>query len=84
MPNALTRPRLLLLLPVILPFARGTPAALWRALALLLATSVTDALDSWATRRLDCAGNIGISLDQLADKIFAKVLLVYLASRHPD
>ena len=83
-PNLLTLSRLVLLLPVILLLERGTPAALWSALALFLAASITDALDGWAARRLNCAGNIGIFLDPLADKIFANVLLIYLASRHPD
>jgi len=83
-PNLLTLSRIALLLPVILLFEEGTPAALGGSLALFLAASITDALDGWAARRLNCAGNIGIFLDPLADKIFANVLLIYLASRNPD
>jgi len=83
-PNSLTLSRLVLLLPVILLFQSGTAAARWWAFALFLVASITDALDGWAARRLNCAGNVGIFLDPLADKIFANVLLIYLASRHPD
>jgi len=83
-PDLLTLSRIALLLPVIVLFERGTPASLWWALALFLVASITDALDGWAARRMNCASNTGIFLDPLADKIFANVLLVYLASRHPD
>ena len=83
-PNLLTLSRIALLLPVIVLFERGTPVALWCAFAVFLTASITDALDGWAARRLNCAGSIGIFLDPLADKIFANVLLIYLASRHPD
>ncbi len=83
-PNALTLSRLILLLPVMLLLAvGGTTAASW-ALGLFLLASVTDFFDGWLARRLDCASNLGVFLDPLADKVFANVLLVYLAARHPD
>jgi CDP-diacylglycerol--glycerol-3-phosphate 3-phosphatidyltransferase len=83
-PNALTLSRLVLLLPVIMLFETGTMSAQWWAFTLFLAACITDALDGWAARRLNCAGNIGVFLDPLADKIFANVLLIYLACHHPD
>lgn len=82
-PNVITLSRLVLLLPVMVLLEYGSPVTLWWAFALFLVASLTDALDGWAARVLNCAGNIGIFLDPLADKIFANVLLVYLASYHP-
>jgi len=83
-PHLLTLSRILLLPPVMLLLQLDTPAAPWWALGLFLAASLTDALDGWAARRLGCTGNIGIFLDPLADKVFANVLLVYLACQRPD
>jgi CDP-diacylglycerol--glycerol-3-phosphate 3-phosphatidyltransferase len=82
-PNLLTLSRLLLLAPVLLLFDCGTPAAQAGAFALFLAASLTDALDGWAARRLGCAGNVGVFLDPLVDKIFANVLLIWIACHHP-
>jgi CDP-diacylglycerol--glycerol-3-phosphate 3-phosphatidyltransferase len=83
-PNLLTISRLLLLVPVmgLLTFADG-PASHWWAFALFLLAALTDALDGWAARRLGCASNVGVFLDPLADKVFANVLLVFLACRAP-
>jgi len=84
-PNVLTASRLVLLLPIMgLLSTGGSPAAHWLALALFLLASLTDWLDGWAARRIGCASNLGIFLDPLADKIFANVLLVFLACYHPD
>lgn len=82
-PNALTLARPVLLLPLMWLITVATPAALAWAFGLFLAASLTDALDGWAARRLGCAGNLGTFLDPLADKIFANVLLVYLACHFP-
>jgi CDP-diacylglycerol--glycerol-3-phosphate 3-phosphatidyltransferase len=82
-PNALTLARPVLLLPLLWLIAVATPAALAWAFGLFLAASLTDALDGWAARRLGCVDNTGTFLDPLADKIFANVLLVYLACHHP-
>ena len=83
-PNALTLSRLFLILPVMLLLALGGTTAAWWALGLFLLASVTDFFDGWLARRLDCASNLGVFLDPLADKVLANVLLVYLAARHPD
>lgn len=84
-PNLLTLSRPVLLLPVIWLLVSGTgPGAHWLAFALFLAAAFTDALDGWAARRLGCAGNLGVFLDPLADKVFANVLLIFLASRIPE
>jgi CDP-diacylglycerol--glycerol-3-phosphate 3-phosphatidyltransferase len=84
LPNLLTLSRLFLIVPVILLLAHGGTGAAWWALGLFLLASITDFFDGWVARRLDCASNLGLFLDPLADKVFANVLLVYLASRHPD
>lgn len=84
-PNLLTLSRPLLLLPLMWLLAVATgPAAHWLAFGLFLAAALTDALDGWAARRLGCASNLGVFLDPLADKVFANVLLIFLASRMPE
>jgi len=83
-PNLLTLSRILLLPPIIFLLDLGTATAWWWAFGLFLAASITDALDGWAARHMNCTGNIGIFLDPLADKILANVLLVYLACHHTD
>jgi len=84
-PNLLTLSRPLLLLPLMWLLAAGSgPGMAWAAFALFLAAALTDALDGWAARRLGCAGPLGVFLDPLADKVFANVLLIFLASRIPD
>ena len=84
-PNLLTASRLVLLLPImaLLLAADGERWAHWLAFGLFLLASLTDALDGWAARRLGSASNIGIFFDPLADKVFANVLLVFLACQHP-
>ena len=84
LPNLLTLSRLFLIVPVIVLLAAGGTTAAWWALGLFLAASITDFFDGWLARRLGCASSLGIFLDPLADKVFANVLLVYLACRHPD
>lgn len=84
-PNLLTASRVLLLLPLLglLAYASSANAYHW-AFALFLLASISDFFDGWAARTLGCATNIGIFFDPLADKIFANVLLVFLACYHPD
>lgn len=84
LPNALTAIRLLLVLPIMALLAWGGAAAHWWAFGLFLVAALTDYFDGWAARRFDCASNIGLFLDPLADKVFANLLLVYLACRAPD
>jgi len=84
-PNLLTASRLVLLLPVMGLLSAGQGAAAhWLAFALFLAAALTDWLDGWAARRIGCTSNIGTFFDPLADKIFANVLLVFLACYHPE
>ena len=84
LPNLLTASRLLLLVPIMALLATGGTVAAWWALGLFLLASATDFLDGWLARRLGCASNLGVFLDPLADKVFANILLVYLACRRPD
>jgi CDP-diacylglycerol--glycerol-3-phosphate 3-phosphatidyltransferase len=73
------------LLPLVWLLEAGVgPADQWLAFSLFLAAALTDALDGWAARRLGCAGNLGLFLDPLADKVFANVLLILLACRLPE
>ncbi len=81
LPNALTLSRIALLLPVVLLLES---AAFWSAFVVFLVAAVTDGLDGWSARRLGAESNIGIFLDPLADKIFANLLMLYIASRHPQ
>jgi len=84
LPNLLTLSRILLLLPVMGLLEGATPTATGFAFALFLVAAITDGLDGWAARRFACESNIGIFLDPLADKIFANLLLLYMACRHPQ
>ncbi|MBT2971924.1 MAG: CDP-diacylglycerol--glycerol-3-phosphate 3-phosphatidyltransferase [Candidatus Thiodiazotropha sp. (ex Ctena orbiculata)] len=83
LPNALTLSRIVLLLPIIALLGRSTPEPKMWAFALFLIASFTDGLDGWIARRYGCESNVGIFLDPLADKIFANLLMLYLASHHP-
>jgi len=84
-PNLLTASRLALLLPIMVLLAGddGVVAHYWWALGLFLLASATDFVDGWAARRLGCATIIGTFFDPLADKVFANVLLIFLACRYP-
>lgn len=84
LPNLLSVARPLLILPIVGLLAVGGTTAAWWAFGLFLAAATTDLLDGWLARRLGCASNLGVFLDPLADKVFANVLLVYLAARRPD
>ena len=85
LPNVLTASRLVLLLPVMALLAMGHDVSSYRlAFGLYLIAALTDTLDGWAARRLQCVSNIGTFFDPLVDKMMANVLLVFLACRYPD
>jgi CDP-diacylglycerol---glycerol-3-phosphate 3-phosphatidyltransferase len=85
LPNVLTASRLVLLLPVMVLLAKAHDASSYRlAFVLFLISALTDALDGWAARRLQCESNIGTFFDPLVDKVVANVLLVFLACHYPD
>jgi CDP-diacylglycerol--glycerol-3-phosphate 3-phosphatidyltransferase len=85
LPNVLTASRLVLLLPVMILLATAPEASSYQlAFGLFLIAALTDTLDGWAARRLQCVSNIGTFFDPLADKVMANILLVFLACRHPD
>jgi CDP-diacylglycerol--glycerol-3-phosphate 3-phosphatidyltransferase len=52
--------------------------------ALFLTAALTDLLDGWLARHLECVSNVGAFLDPLADKIMSNVLLVFLSCRYPE
>jgi CDP-diacylglycerol--glycerol-3-phosphate 3-phosphatidyltransferase len=84
LPNLLTLSRIVILLPVmgLLAAADDTAAYRW-AFVLFLLAGLTDLVDGWTARRLNCVSNVGAFLDPLADKIMSNVLLVFLACRYP-
>jgi len=84
-PNLLTVSRILMLLPLmwLLASASTSGGYMW-AFGLFLLASISDFFDGWAARRLGCESNLGIFFDPLADKIFANVLLIFLACTHPE
>lgn len=84
LPNLLTLARPLLLPPILVLLTLEDASASGWALGLFLVAAATDFLDGWLARRLGCASNLGLFLDPLADKVFANLLLVYLACRRPD
>jgi CDP-diacylglycerol--glycerol-3-phosphate 3-phosphatidyltransferase len=84
LPNALTLSRIVLLLPVMGLMEAATPAGYWGGFAVFLVAAISDGLDGWSARRLGCESNIGTFLDPLADKIFANLLMIYVACRHPQ
>jgi CDP-diacylglycerol--glycerol-3-phosphate 3-phosphatidyltransferase len=85
LPNLLTASRLVLLLPVMLLLTLAQDASSYRlAFALFLVAALTDYLDGWAARRLQCVSDIGVFFDPLVDKVMANVLLVFLACHYPD
>lgn len=84
LPNLLTSSRLVLILPILALLATNARTGAWWALALFLVAAVTDFFDGWLARRLRCTSNLGVFLDPLADKVFANMLLVYLACSRPD
>ncbi len=82
--HLLTASRLVLLVPILLLLEPGGgPERHWLAFGLFLLAGATDFLDGWVARRGGCAGAIGTFFDPLADKVFANLLLVLLAARHP-
>ena len=82
-PNLLTASRLVLLVPIMILLAYGNSGAHRIAFWLFVLAGVTDFLDGWAARKLHCVSNVGIFFDPLADKVFANVLLVFLALHFP-
>lgn len=85
LPNFLTITRIILVLPVMILLSTAQDAAPFRlAFGLFIIASLTDLVDGWTARYLNCVSNVGAFLDPLADKIMANVLLVFLACRYPD
>ena len=83
-PNTLTASRIVLLVPLMwLLTSASDPYSHQLAFGLFVLASLTDGLDGWAARRLNCVSNLGIFFDPLADKVFANVLLVFLACHYP-
>lgn len=85
LPNFLTISRIIMLLPIMILLAISENAGTYQAaFGLFLIAGLTDLVDGWAARQLNCVSNVGAFLDPLADKIMSNVLLVFLACRYPD
>ncbi|MGR9085715.1 MAG: CDP-diacylglycerol--glycerol-3-phosphate 3-phosphatidyltransferase [Gammaproteobacteria bacterium] len=85
LPNFLTVSRIILLLPVVILLAHAQSAETYRAaFGLFLIAGLTDLVDGWTARFLNCVSNVGAFLDPLADKVMSNVLLVFLACHYPD
>jgi CDP-diacylglycerol--glycerol-3-phosphate 3-phosphatidyltransferase len=85
LPNLLTASRLVLLAPVMILLSTANGASTYQmAFALFLVAALTDALDGWAARHLQCESTLGTFFDPLVDKVMANVLLVFMACRYPD
>lgn len=84
-PNLLSTSRIVLLVPIILLLEAPQPSlpSYQLAFALFLISGLTDLLDGWAARRLECTSSLGAFLDPLADKVMTNVLLVFLSCRFP-
>lgn len=52
------------------------------ALAVLLASGLTDVLDGWLARRWGQATSVGAVVDPIADKVFATTVVVTLLVKH--
>jgi cardiolipin synthase len=78
-PNALSMLRLLGL-PLFLWLVLGPEADGW-ALAVLMASGVTDYLDGYLARRLDQASRLGQILDPVADRLYILAVVIGLAMR---
>ena len=84
-PHLLTASRILVLIPLLWLLCCSPRASAYHwAFGLFLLASISDFVDGWAARRLGCESNLGIFFDPLADKIFANVLLVFLACSEPE
>jgi cardiolipin synthase (CMP-forming) len=79
LPNALSALRLLGV-PVFLWLVLGPEEDAW-ALALLVASGLTDYLDGWLARRLDQQSLLGQVLDPVADRLYILAVVVGLALR---
>lgn len=85
LPNFLTILRIILVLPVMLLLVSAHESITYQfVFALFLIAALTDLLDGWLARHLECVSNVGAFLDPLADKIMSNVLLVFLSCRYPE
>ncbi|MEN8674713.1 CDP-alcohol phosphatidyltransferase family protein [Nocardioides sp.] len=78
-PNALSALRLLGV-PLFLYLVLGPEEDGW-ALALLVASGITDYLDGWLARKLDQQSVVGQILDPVADRLYILAVVVALALR---
>ena len=85
LPNFLTILRVILLIPIMLLLTNAQDATTYQlAFGLFLMAALTDLLDGWAARHLNCVTPLGAFLDPLADKIMSNVLLIFLSCHYPS
>src|SRR5262245_23585676 len=80
LPNTLTVARIFAVPVLIAAFYLPAPAALWVAMAVFVAASVTDWVDGWLARRWEQQSDFGKVLDPIADKLLVAAALFMLAA----
>jgi len=75
LPNLLTLIRILLAPAVAYFIWRADTGATVLAAVLFILAGITDGLDGYLARRLNCETRLGVALDPIADKVFAIVLV---------
>ena len=76
--NLLSLTRVLLALPIFFFLQENSPAASYKAVALMFLAALTDALDGWLARRLNQKSDLGRILDPVADKICVGLIAIML------
>ncbi len=74
-PNTLSVSRILLLIPIIFLFENEF---FLQSLIIYIAASITDYLDGYFARLTNQTSDFGALLDQLADKLFVSILLIWM------
>ncbi len=83
-PNSLTLTRIafipLIIVMFYLPFEWARPASAW----IYGLACITDWLDGYFARKLGQTTDLGAFMDPVADKLIVSVVLILLASAHPE
>jgi CDP-diacylglycerol--glycerol-3-phosphate 3-phosphatidyltransferase len=79
-PNRVTLLRLLLIAPFVVAVmsVHQTDSARWVACGIFFLMAVSDSLDGWLARRLNCQTPLGKFLDPLADKLLVTCAVILL------
>ena len=81
-PNIITVLRILLIPLFVTAFYMQADFSKWLAAALFAIAALSDWLDGYLARRLNCVTSFGAFLDPVADKLIVVVALVMLVEEH--